>query len=108
MNIKKLGTRNHISTHTFNDILINGTIRSTECKNVYFNINAICNNCNVQSLNSLRKRLKRQAEDETVDKKCRRIDFLNRNEFVEKSRGCIKKKYSLEKQGFFRDHVLFD
>ena len=64
--------------HTFNDILINGTIRSTECKKVTFNKNAICNDCNeVQSLNSPRKRLKRRAEDETVDKKCRRIDFLN-------------------------------
>ena len=50
--------------------------------------------------------MKRRAEDETVDKKCRRIDFLNQNELVEKSRECIKKKYSLEKQGFFRDHVL--
>ena len=93
--------------HTFNDILINGTIRSTECKKVTFNKNAICNDCNkVQSLNSLRKRLKRRAEDETVDKKCCRIDFLNRNEFVEKSRECIKNKYSLEKQFFSRSRVI--
>ena len=84
-----------------------GPIWSTECKKVTFNKNAICNDCNkVQSLNSLRKRLKRRAEDETVDKKCRRIDFLNRNELVEKCRECIKKIYSLEKQGFIRDHVL--
>ena len=94
--------------HEFNDILINGTIRSTECKKVTLNKNAICNDCNkVQSLNSLRKRLKRRSEVETADKKCRRIDFLNRNELVEKSRECIKKKYSLEKQLFFsRSRVI--